>query len=305
MNSEVLWHVVDRAGSTNADLAAHAVADPAAWPHLSALVAREQTAGRGRAGRGWDTGDLAALTFSVLLRPTIDRDRWGWLPLLTGLAVVRAIRTQVSAAAWASAGGEASTSARVSTNGRVGADAHPATAAHGSADRAADVLLKWPNDVVVRTRETRDEPGWGRHRKLGGILAEVLSDGDGVVIGTGLNLDGADLPVPWATTLAAEGLIAAGDSAPYARADALVEAIGLELLEVFARLEDGQDVRSMVEPVCATLGQQVRVDLPGDRHCTGLARALDAYGGLVLQTGDTERTIYAGDVRHLRPVAGS
>ncbi|HLS14589.1 MAG TPA: biotin--[acetyl-CoA-carboxylase] ligase [Beutenbergiaceae bacterium] len=305
MNSEVRWHVVDRAGSTNADLAAHAVADPAAWPHLSALLAREQTAGKGRAGRGWDTTNVAALTFSMLLRPTLDRDRWGWLPLLTGLAVVRAIRAQVRAAAGASAIGDGRTDARASTDGPAGADARPAADGHTSTDRAADVLLKWPNDVVVRSRESREEPGWGADRKLGGILAEVLTDGAGVVVGTGLNLDGGPLPVPWATTLAAEGLIAAGDSTPYARADGLAGAIEVELLEVFGRLDDGQDPRLLVEPVCATLGQQVRVDLPGDQHCTGLARALDPYGGLVLQTPGAERTIYAGDVRHLRPVAGS
>src|SRR5699024_11159697 len=81
--------VVQRTGSTNTDLLEMAGADPVAWPHLSVLLAREQTAGKGRAGRTWQSGDLWALTFSVVLRPRVDRQRWGWIPLVAGLAVVR------------------------------------------------------------------------------------------------------------------------------------------------------------------------------------------------------------------------
>ena len=75
--------VLDQAGSTNALLAerARAGADP------QALVAEHQTAGRGRLDRTWETPPRAALTFSVLLRPAVEADRWPWLPLLVGYAV--------------------------------------------------------------------------------------------------------------------------------------------------------------------------------------------------------------------------
>lgn len=79
--------VVAETASTNADL----LADPAA-PDRSVLVAEYQNAGRGRFDRGWVSPPRAGLTFSVLLRPPRPRARWGWLPLLTGVAVAEAVR---------------------------------------------------------------------------------------------------------------------------------------------------------------------------------------------------------------------
>jgi BirA family transcriptional regulator, biotin operon repressor / biotin---[acetyl-CoA-carboxylase] ligase len=93
-------------GSTNADLAALATAGE---PAGLVLVADEQTAGRGRLGRTWSAPPGSALTFSVLVRPSVPPARLGWLPLVSGLALVDAVR---------------------STTGLA-------------------VELKWPNDVLV------------------------------------------------------------------------------------------------------------------------------------------------------------
>ena len=83
--------VVARTGSTSTDLADAVARDPAAWPHLSVLAADHQDSGRGRAGRTWTTPPGQALTFSVVLRPQVGPDRWGWVPLLTGRAVALAL----------------------------------------------------------------------------------------------------------------------------------------------------------------------------------------------------------------------
>ena len=56
------------------------------------LVAEHQTAGRGRLDRDWITVPRSALTLSILLTPDVEPPRWTWLPLLTGLAVARAVR---------------------------------------------------------------------------------------------------------------------------------------------------------------------------------------------------------------------
>ena len=83
------WHrvaVADEVGSTNAEL----LADPAA-PDRSVLVAEVQTAGRGRLDRTWTSPRGAGLTFSVLIRPGVPMQHWGWLPLLTGVALAEAV----------------------------------------------------------------------------------------------------------------------------------------------------------------------------------------------------------------------
>lgn len=67
-------------------------------PHGSVLVAEEQTAGRGRRDRGWSAPQYSSVMVSVLVRPGEDPARWGWIPLLTALAIVDAVRaTGVSA----------------------------------------------------------------------------------------------------------------------------------------------------------------------------------------------------------------
>ncbi|MET7292021.1 biotin--[acetyl-CoA-carboxylase] ligase [Streptomyces griseoloalbus] len=106
-----LWSQVDvvqRTGSTNSDLVARAVSGAAG--EGAVLVAEEQTAGRGRLDRRWSAPARSGLFFSVLLTPReVPVDRWGWLPLLTGVAVA----TGLSRAA------------------------------------GVDTALKWPNDVLV------------------------------------------------------------------------------------------------------------------------------------------------------------
>ncbi|WP_328358056.1 biotin--[acetyl-CoA-carboxylase] ligase [Streptomyces sp. NBC_00445] len=78
--------VVPSTGSTNSDLVALANAGKAA--EGAVLVAEEQTSGRGRLDRQWTAPARSGLFFSVLLTPTeVPVARWGWVPLLTGVAV--------------------------------------------------------------------------------------------------------------------------------------------------------------------------------------------------------------------------
>lgn len=100
--------VVQRTGSTNSDLVALATEGRA--EEGAVLVAEEQTAGKGRLDRQWTAPPRSGLFFSVLLNPAeVPAARWGWLPLLTGVAVA----TGLSRAA------------------------------------GVDTALKWPNDLLV------------------------------------------------------------------------------------------------------------------------------------------------------------
>ncbi|MBD8506580.1 biotin--[acetyl-CoA-carboxylase] ligase [Hoyosella sp. G463] len=84
-------HVMGTTGSTNADLLASA---PTATDR-TVLLAEQQTAGRGRHSRTWETTPGTSLIASVLLRAAgVPPARLGWLPLLTGVALASAIRDE-------------------------------------------------------------------------------------------------------------------------------------------------------------------------------------------------------------------
>ncbi len=83
-------------GSTNDEALAWA-ADEA--PDLSAVIADEQTAGRGRLDRKWFTPMGTALAFSLILRPTADEKPYlSRIVGLAALAVAESLRTRGVAA---------------------------------------------------------------------------------------------------------------------------------------------------------------------------------------------------------------
>lgn len=57
------------------------------------VVGDHQLAGRGRLDRSWTTPAGTALTFSVVVEPTLELRHWPLLPLAAGLAVADALRT--------------------------------------------------------------------------------------------------------------------------------------------------------------------------------------------------------------------
>ncbi|MGH3928893.1 MAG: biotin--[acetyl-CoA-carboxylase] ligase [Pseudonocardiaceae bacterium] len=156
---------------------------------------------------------------------------------------------------------------------------------------AIPAVLKWPNDLLL---------GAGR-RKAAGILVEVVP-GPAVVIGIGLNVTTQpdELPVSGATSLAIE------QSACLDR-ELLLRALLRELdraVLVWCEHEgdpDATGLREAYRRCCATLGEQVRVELPGHPPLTGSAVDLDSEGRLVVLSGGRLRALAAGDVTHVRP----
>ncbi len=242
-------HVVETTDSTNA-LLLRAVADaPDEHPHLSVVLTRDQRAGRGRLDRTWVAPPDTALAISVLLRAgAVPMHARGWIPLAAGAAMCRALRTQLG---------------------------------------AHDVVLKWPNDVLVDGR------------KICGILAEVApGDPQAVVVGAGVNtaMPAAELPVPTATSFAALGETADEDRL---LADYLT---GLRDRVAALAVADGaaDGLRDEVAELCATIGAEVSVALPGGGALEGRAVGLDADGRLVVESLGVETAVGAGDVVHVR-----
>ncbi len=243
-----LWSqltVVDRTGSTNADLAQLA-RDGAR--EGAVLIAELQLEGRGRLGRVWTAPARSGLTFSLLLRPAVHPARQGWITLLVALAAATAIR-------------------------RVA---------------GLDVRLKWPNDLLVG------------ERKIAGVLAERVEGA--VVVGMGLNVSvrADELPVTTATSLAIE-------NAECTDRDPLIRAVLREIESHYRDWlaadgdADACGLRSAYTAMSATVGQEVRVELPGERLLSGVATGVDGSGHLVVRADGVDHALSVGDVVHVRP----
>lgn len=255
--------------STQTALIEAVTADPDGWPDMSVLAADNQSAGLGRAGRQWETAPRSSVTASILLRPAgVDPTRWSWLPLMGGLAAVRAVRKVTRLPAG----------------------------------------LKWPNDVVVEVPDADEVPGWGRLRKLGGVLVQLVPDPAGgpvplgAVLGVGINVSqtAEELPVAWAGSLATVG------AANVDRSVLLTSVLRSITKRHQLWCESGGAVQStgiaqLVRDVCVTIGSRVRVELPSGETFTGEADGLDLAGHLIVRTdAGAVRTVVAGDVLSVR-----
>jgi BirA family biotin operon repressor/biotin-[acetyl-CoA-carboxylase] ligase len=248
--------VVEETGSTNADLVSLAGATDCAG---SVLIAEHQTAGRGRHSRQWESPPRAQVALSVAAPAnTADQPQaLGWLPLLTGLAVVEGIAEVTE----------------------------------------LTPRLKWPNDVLLFGDDTGTDRGYGG-RKVAGILAELTHGPSGpvVVIGLGINvsLTETELPVPTAISLNLAG----------AEVDR-TQLAGAVLRALSRRLGQWPDDLGAVADdyrlACATLGHQVKVQMPAGEEIVGLATAIDSIGRVVVEVAEGQVVpVAAGDVTHLR-----
>jgi BirA family biotin operon repressor/biotin-[acetyl-CoA-carboxylase] ligase len=172
----------------------------------------------------------------------------------------------------------------------------PIAAGVAMADTVAEVLpdastgVKWPNDVIVNGH------------KICGVLAELLPERGGVVIGAGVNLSmtAEQLPVDTATSLAVEG--ADGYTPDTVLAGYLSRLRGLVDGYLAAAGDAEQSgLAGLARSRCITLGRAVRVELPDGSAIDGTATALDADGRLVVRLADGSDTVVAaGDVTHAR-----
>ena len=199
------------------------------------ITAARQTAGRGRRGRAWDTG-AGNLAATLLLRPEAPQ----------------AVTGQLSFAAALAAAG---------------------TASHFAP--AANITVKWPNDVLAEGK------------KLAGILLEGGPNWLAVGIGINLAHHPEDLP---ATSLPQLGVaIPSCDAALTVLAAGFAHWYDAWMRDGFPALRDAWLKRA------SGLGAPITARLPHETRA-GVFEGIDASGALLLNEGGQVRAIAAGEV---------
>jgi len=244
----------DSVGSTSTEAAKAAQAGDIGDVWYCAL---QQTAGRGRRGRPWQSphGNLAA---SLLVVPDVDATVAATLGFVAGVSLNQALASIVPAAAL-----------------KTGVD--------GADIADGRIALKWPNDVLADGA------------KLAGILLEAHKRPDGgmaIVVGIGVNVVEAPQGLPYpATSLRALGLDISAGTVFEALSDAWVDAV-----ELWDRGRGVTKVLELWRHSAAGIGAEVAVNRDGD-IVRGIFESIDEGGRLIVSTNDNSRiAITAGDV---------
>jgi BirA family biotin operon repressor/biotin-[acetyl-CoA-carboxylase] ligase len=212
------------------------------------LTAEIQTQGRGRRARRWFAPPCSAICLSLSWNFAALPTDAGALSLVVGVCVTRALRS-------------------------LG---------------AADVMLKWPNDLVVSGR------------KLGGILIELRAEAGGpayVVIGIGINValgEAAQRQIEAAGTRAADLLSLGLTAVDRNRVVAELLSSIVPSLEAYPSIGFGGFAAEW-RAADALAGKAVTVSSDGGR-ISGHARGIDIDGALCVQTLDGLQRFVSGDV---------
>ena len=254
-----------RVGSTN-DVVRDWLA--AGTPEVCLLVADEQTAGRGREGRIWVAPPDAALLISLGFRPSWIPPAQAWrLAAVASLAMAEAAETAAGLP-------------------------------------AGMVRLKWPNDLVIATR---DESGPGGVRKIGGVLGETTGLGTAdprAVIGLGVNADwaAADFPKDIAATMTSLRELAGRRI----ERDDLLAVFEVYVEPLVAALRTGRFDGATWAARQVTTGRQVRLETAQGIE-TVRATGVDPLTGALIVTDPTtttgDRHVLVGEVTHVRLTA--
>ena len=243
--------IVDETESTNDD-AKHGARSGA--EHGAAWLAESQTAGRGRQGRAWISPRGENLLFSVLLRLRCPPARVPPVSLACGLAVRDAVARALGAS------------------------------------RDGEVVVKWPNDVLIGGK------------KVAGVLVESALSGakvEYVVVGIGINVLTRALPdelAAIATSIALERDARA--SVELDRAEILADVLaGLDRdVELVAHRGLGL-VHARLTRYDALAGREIEsTDEPSSLR--GTACGIDLEGRLLVRTPDgTVTKVSSGELR--------
>ncbi len=145
--------------------------------------------------------------------------------------------------------------------------------------------IKWPNDVIIETQESK---------KVGGTLTEIV--GDFLLIGIGINITSDAYPLELkqeATSLEENGY----NIIPAELVNRIVE----EYSRQGSHAISDSDIWKKYKSKCATLGKYIRVDAMSE-SLVGSARDIADDGALIVEKDSGEIvSVSEGDVVHVRP----
>lgn len=245
--------------------------------HADAVATDDQRGGRGRRGRRWDAAAGQTVATSILIRPA---------ELSGGLSGEKLPWLTLVAAA---------------------------AVVELVRDWGVPASVKWPNDVMIYPDGGLTTEG----KKLAGLLAQVTSDGTGVILGIGLNREFSTGTRPSEHAGALSDWLQVSPAS-----EQVAEAVRTGVVAAVEEFSASTDPTARVRAVMHTLGQRVRAEMPDGMLVTGLASGLGESGTLkiVVEGAESPRggldatrsshekivtgevlEISAADVVHLRP----
>jgi BirA family biotin operon repressor/biotin-[acetyl-CoA-carboxylase] ligase len=244
------------------DRAAELACDPhVALPAL--VVARRQTAGRGRGHNSWWSAD-GALTFSILLETSrfgINARRWPQLSLVVAVAVCDALSIEMDA-----------------TNRQSGASQTSAGARIG---------IKWPNDVMLDGR------------KVCGILIEspggLTPAKDRLVMGIGINVNNSWRSAPREAGINGIALCDA-TSIQHDRQEVLINTLNAIRDRIAQLAMNAPQLPASWQRLGWLTKQSVEVESKGN-WTKGVCVGIDSDGALVVENAFGTQRIHSGSVR--------
>lgn len=264
-------------------------------PLVCAIIANNQSAGRGRLGRKWvsESGQSFLASYgAVLLKSVVMDSKYnGWLPMIAGLCARDALIGALKEVG-------ARKICEVSKVSKVESKIF---------DFGQEIKIKWPNDIFIGDC------------KEGGILTEIaalanhdsLQQNIGVIFGIGLNLNvsKSNLPIEKATSLQMH--YANLPDAMELR-DIIAKRLAKNLNNRLASFvqnpaQNALCLRKEVSAVCWTLGRKVSVYAPevnselNNSECVkGIAQSVtDDASLLILKDSGESAIVHTGDVHAL------
>ena len=239
-------HFFDTIGSTNIE--AKYEAEKGA-PSGTLIVRACETAGRGRRGRHWDSPANTNIYLALMLKPAFMPDKASMLTIVMALAVAKGMKEVLG-------------------------------------ENAADVGIKWPNDIVINGK------------KLCGILTEMNVERDYiqyVVIGVGINVFKQDYSSEIADT-ATDIETACGQRISRSILVASIMKAFEECYEKFLETLDLSGLKEEYTHLLVNKDRQVHVLDPKGEY-TGVALGINDTGELLVKTSEDEiKEVYAGEV---------